>query len=187
MSFCFRIREKDIFLQHFSKNDISGKFMIIRKAFLNDLDTVSELEEICFPVSEAAPKTEFEERLKCYSDHFLLMFDGDRLVSLINGFVTDEPDLTDDMYKNAKWHNENGKWQMIFGVNTHPDYRKMGCAGTLINQFVNNAKDQNRLGVVLTCKEHLIDYYKKFGFACEGVTDKSTHGNNIWYQMRIVF
>ncbi len=34
----------------------------------------------------------------------------------VDGFVTDEPDLTDEMYENAAMHNENGTWQMIFLV-----------------------------------------------------------------------
>lgn len=37
-----------------------------------------------------------------------------------------EADLTDDMYKNAQLHDENGEWQMIFGVNTLPSYRRHG-------------------------------------------------------------
>ena len=115
------------------------------------------------------------------------MFDGDKLISFVDGFVTDESDLTDEMYEKAQMHNENGKWQMIFGVSTHPDYRKNGYASALIKQFIQDAKNQKRLGIVLTCKEHLIDYYSKFGFACEGVTKKSTHGNNTWYQMRLIF
>ena len=44
-----------------------------------------------------------------------------------------EADLTDDMYKNAQLHDENGEWQMIFGVNTLPSYRRHG--GVLWNQM----------------------------------------------------
>ena len=40
---------------------------------------------------------------------------------------------------------------------------------------------------MLTCKERLIPYYVKFGFKDEGVSDKSTHGNVVWHQMRLVF
>ncbi len=93
----------------------------------------------------------------------------------MDGFVTDEPDLTDEMYENVSMHNENGAWQMIFGVNTVPDYRKRGYAGELIYRAVDDAKRQGRKGLVLTCKEKLISYYAKFGFADEGVSDKSTH------------
>ena len=32
----------------------------------------------------------------------------------------------------------------------------------------------------------VIPYYAKFGFKDEGVSDKSTHGNVVWHQMRLV-
>lgn len=103
------------------------------------------------------------------------------------GFVTDEADLTDEMYENAAMHDEDGAWQMIFGVNTLPDYRKCGYAGELIKQAIEDAKKQGRKGLVLTCKDRLVHYYGKFGFEDEGITEKSTHGNVQWHQMRLIF
>lgn len=44
-----------------------------------------------------------------------------------------------------------------------------------------------RKGLVLTCKERLVLYYAKFGFVDEGVSEKSTHGNVVWHQMRLSF
>ena len=161
--------------------------MIIRKATMNDLDAISEVESECFPAAEAATKEEFRERLESYADHFLLMFDGEKLAAFIDGFVTDEPDLTDQMYENAAMHNESGKWQMIFGVNTLPEYRRRGLAGTLINEMIAEARRQGRDGLVLTCKDRLVHYYAKFGFVNEGVSEKSTHGGAVWNQMRLTF
>lgn len=161
--------------------------MIIRKATMNDLDAISEVESECFPAAEAATKEEFRERLESYADHFLLMFDGEKLAAFIDGFVTDEPDLTDQMYENAAMHNESGKWQMIFGVNTLPEYRRRGLAGMLIREMIAEAKRQGRDGLVLTCKDRLVHYYAKFGFLNEGVSGKSTHGGAVWNQMRLTF
>ncbi|MDY6059197.1 MAG: GNAT family N-acetyltransferase, partial [Candidatus Fimenecus sp.] len=39
----------------------------------------------------------------------------------------------------------------------------------------------------LTCKDKLLPFYARLGFVDEGVTDKSTHGNAVWHQMRIIF
>lgn len=161
--------------------------MIIRKATMNDLDAISEVESECFPAAEAATKEEFRERLESYADHFLLMFDGEKLAAFTDGFVTDEPDLTDEMYENAAMHNESGKWQMIFGVNTLPEYRRRGLAGALINEMIAEARRQGRDGLVLTCKDRLVHYYAKFGFLNEGVSEKSTHGGAVWNQMRLTF
>ena len=160
--------------------------MNIRYATMADLDDIASVESECFPVLEAATKEEFEQRIKYYGNHFWLMFDDDKLIAFVDGFVTDEADLTDDMYENASMHNENGAWQMIFGVNTIPDYRKHGYAGELIKSCIADAKAQGRKGLVLTCKEKLLHYYAKFGFVNEGLSE-SDHGGAEWYQMRITF
>ena len=160
--------------------------MTIRTATIEDLETVSAVEAECFPPAEAATKEEFEKRLTHYGKHFWLMFDGDKLIAFVDGFVTDEADLTDEMYEKAELHNENGAWQMIFGVNTIPAYRKKGYAGELIKRAIADAREQGRKGLVLTCKDRLIPYYAKFGFVNEGVSE-SVHGNVVWNQMRLTF
>ena len=67
--------------------------------------------------------------MQYYGNHFWLLYEGDKLLAFVDGFVTDEPDLTDVMYEDAALHNEQGAWQMIFGVNTLPEYRRHGYAG----------------------------------------------------------
>lgn len=161
-------------------------YMQIRTATINDLESITAVEAECFPPAEAATKEALEQRLKYYSNHFWLMFDGDRLISFVDGFVTNESDLTDEMYENAEMHDENGKWQMIFGVNTIPAYRNHGYAGELIRRMIVDARQQGRSGLVLTCKDALVDYYAKFGFRNEGRSE-SQHGGAAWNQMRLLF
>jgi GNAT superfamily N-acetyltransferase len=161
--------------------------MNIKYATMEDIVAIAQVEAECFPPAEAATEKEFVERIKYYGNHFWLMYEAGKLIAFVDGFVTDEPDLTDEMYENAAMHNENGAWQMIFGVNTLPDYRRHGYAGELICRAIDDAKSQGRKGLVLTCKERLIPYYAKFGFSDEGVSDKSTHGNAVWHQMRLSF
>ncbi|MCU6698225.1 GNAT family N-acetyltransferase [Laedolimicola ammoniilytica] len=160
--------------------------MLIRTATMKDLEAVAAVEAECFPPAEAATKEAFAKRLEYYGNHFWLMYDGDKLISFVDGFVTDEADLTDEMYEKAELHKEHGAWQMIFGVNTVPSYRKRGCAGELIKRAIADAKAQGRKGLVLTCKDRLIPYYAKFGFVNEGVSE-SVHGNAVWNQMRLTF
>ncbi len=160
--------------------------MIIRTATMDDLQAVAAVEAECFPAAEAATEEEFAERLKYYGNHFWLMFEEEKLIAFVDGFVTDEPNLTDEMYEKAELHNENGAWQMIFGVNTIPSHRRHGYAGRLIQRAIEDAKAQGRKGLVLTCKDRLVSYYAKFGFKNEGVSE-STHGNVVWYQMRLEF
>ena len=161
--------------------------MEIRNATMDDLQAIAAVEAACFPAAEAATAEEFAGRLAHYAEHFWLLFEQGELVAFVDGFCIDMPDLTDEMYENAAMHNENCAWQMIFGVNTLPAYRQHGYAGELIQKAIADAKEQGRKGLVLTCKDRLVHYYAKFGFVDEGVTDKSTHGNVAWHQMRLTF
>ena len=161
--------------------------MIIRHATTADIAVLAAVEAACFPPAEAAPESAFMERVRYYGNHFWLLFDGDRLVSFVDGFVTDIPDLTDEMYEKASMHNESGAWQMLFGVNTLPEYRGRGYAEMLLRRAIDDARKQGRMGLVLTCKDALIHYYAKFAFQNEGVTDKSVHGDVVWNQMRLTF
>ena len=161
--------------------------MIIRTATMDDLEEIAAVEAECFPASEAADIEEFSDRLRYYGNHFWLMFDREKLIAFVDGFVTNEPDLTDEMYEKACMHDENGDWQMIFGVNTIPSHRRRGFAGQLIQCAIDTARAQGRKGLVLTCKDRLVPYYAKFGFQNEGVSEKSTHGNVTWNQMRLTF
>ena len=124
--------------------------MEIRTAALQDLDAVAAVEAACFPAVEAATKEEFAERLRYYGSHFWLMFDDGNLIGFVDGMVTDQADLTDDLYEQAALHNERGAWQMIFGVNTLPAYRRQGVAAALIRQAIADARAQGRKGLVLT-------------------------------------
>lgn len=55
-----------------------------------------------------------------------------------------------------------------------------------MNVMINMARQENRKGLVLTCKDRLVPYYSKFGFKNEGVSS-SVHGGVVWYQMRLEF
>ena len=162
------------------------KKLKIRTATMDDLEMIAAVEAECFPAAEAATKEEFAKRLQHYSDHFWLMFEGEKLIAFVDGFVTDEADLTDEMYEKAELHEEGGAWQMIFGVSTLSAYRRNGYAEKLIRYVINDARAQDRTGIVLTCKEPLIHYYEKFGFQKEGISE-SVHGGATWYQMRLTF
>lgn len=160
--------------------------MTIRTANMTDLAAVTAVEAACFPAAEAATEKDFAARLAVYPDHFwLLELDG-RLVSFVNGMVTDEPTLRDEMYADASLHNEGGAWQMIFGVNTLPDYRRRGLAEQVLRRCIADAKDQGRRGCVLTCKAEKVHYYAKLGFVSEGKS-ASEHGGAVWYEMRLTF
>lgn len=160
--------------------------MEIRKATIEDLDAITALEAACFPAAEAASRESFRKRLEVFADRFWLLWEGDRLVSMVNGMVTDREELVDEMFADATIHQADGKWQMIFGVATHPEYQRRGLAAQVLQRAIADCKAEGRTGLILTCKEQKLHYYAKFGFVSEGVS-VSEHGGALWYQMRLEF
>lgn len=158
--------------------------MEIRHALPFDLDALAAVEALCFPPEEAAGIDSLRGRLAAYPNHFWLLWDGPHLVSFVDGPVTRQADLADWMYEDASAHDEAGTWQMIFGVNTIPQYRRQGWAGRLLRRAIEDAAGQGRKGLVLTCKNALIPYYARFGFVDEGPSS-SRHGGALWHQMRL--
>ena len=154
----------------------------IRQGNIEDAEALADVET----PAEAATAEEIAARLSVYPSHFFLLYSDGILTGFIDGMVTNEKDLRDEMYADASLHDEAGDWQMIFGLNTLPSYRRLGLAGRLIEAMKEDAKKQGRKGIVLTCKEELIHYYAKFGFENEGKSN-SSHGNVTWYQMRLTF
>jgi len=160
--------------------------MEMRYANSDDLARIAEIEAAAFPETEAASEASLADRLRCYPNHFLIMTDDGVPIGFVNGMVTDKVDLTDDLYDDASLNDESAAWQMVFGLDMLPEYRRRGLAAMLLNRFIEDARAQKRRGVVLTCKDRLIHYYKKFGFVDEGISG-STHGGAVWHQMRLTF
>ena len=160
--------------------------MKIRFASLADLEAITELETQCFPEAEAATRESFEKRLMVFPNHFWVLEEEGKIISAINGFTTNTPLLRDEMYANADLHNEEGAWQMIFGIATLPEYRGRGYARKLLEQVISDSKAQERKGIVLACKNERIKFYEQFGFINEGKS-MSKHGGVKWNEMRLSF
>ena len=71
------------------------------------------------------------------------------------------------MYERAELHKESGAWQMIFGVNTIPEYRKHGyarqiCTGLLKEGMKKGA--QNAYLQVVEGNDNARALYRSLGF-----------------------
>lgn len=98
----------------------------IRQGNIEDAEALADVETACFPPAEAATAEEIAARLSVYPSHFFLLYADGILTGFIDGMVTNEKDLRDEMYADASLHDEAGDWQMIFGLNTLPSYRRLG-------------------------------------------------------------
>ena len=160
--------------------------MHIRTATLQDLHQITSIEQKCFPAAEAADEHAFAQRIKAFSSSFYVLEKDGEIIGFINGSITNHTTIVDEMYENATLHDPNGKYQAVFGLDVLPEYQKQGFARALMQHLIAQSKQQNRKGVILTCKKRLIPFYEKFGFVCKG-RSASVHGNAVWYDMQLDF
>lgn len=154
----------------------------IRNASLKYLDKITEVEALCFPKEEAATRDALKKRIETFSECFFVAEVNNEIVGFINGCITNESTIYDELYSNSKLHIPNGDYQAIFGLDVIPAYRRQGIAEKLINHIIEISKLSGKKGVILTCKPNLIRYYEKFEFINEGIS-KSVHGGTLWHDM----
>lgn len=159
----------------------------IRNATLEDLDAITAVETTCFPPAEAADKNSFQLRITTFPESFFLAetMDGE-IIGFINGCMTNETVLKDELYHNVSLHNPAGDYQTIFGLDVLPAYRRQGIAADLMNHLIEISKKRGKKGIILTCKDHLIHYYETFGYEHQGISN-STHGGAVWNDMTLLF
>ena len=159
--------------------------MKIRHASLSDLGNLVQAEAVCFPLEEAAGEGLLRARIRAYPNHFWLLYEGEHLLGYSDGPVTDLPEPSENLYKRAELHRENGIWQMIFALGIMPAYRNHGLASELLRHVIDTAKAQGRRGVVLICKETQADFFETFNFKKEKTYPGSD--NAVWALMRLRF
>ena len=157
-----------------------------RTAQLSDLDRVTEIEYICFPAEQAATRATFEQRIKTFPSHFILLEHEGTPIGFVNGAVLDARYIEDEMYERTDSHNERGAYQSVYGLDVLPEYRGRGLAHKLMAQLINQAKKEGRRGVTLTCLDEKIGFYETMGFKNEGVS-ASSHGGVVWNNMILEF
>lgn len=159
---------------------------IIRQAVADDITKIAEVEEKCFPPSEAATIKSFFERFMAFPECFLVAEADGKVVGHINGCVTDAPKLSDALYHNTALHMPEAPWQTVFGIAVLPEYQRQGIARALMGKFKEETKNRGKKGIVLTCKDEKIGFYESLGFTYDGVS-ASSHGGARWNDMILKF
>lgn len=160
--------------------------IVIRRVRREDLDAVAAVEAECFPAAEAAGREAFEKRIETFPESFFVAERDGKIIGFINGCVTDERTICDEMYEDAGFHRADGSYQSIFGLDVIPEERRCGVAKRLMREMIREAEKKGRKGLILTCKDRLIHYYETFGYVNLGVS-RSVHGNTVWYDMILEF
>lgn len=160
--------------------------IMIRKATIDDLDKVTNVEKKCFPKEQAASKESLKKRLEVIDYTFFVAESEGKILGIINGAITNENVIYDELYENINLHNFNGRYQSIFGLAVITEYRNKGIGAKLMNHLIELSRIADKKGLVLTCKKELVHYYEKFGYKNQGIS-RSVHGNVVWYDMILKF
>ena len=151
-----------------------------------DLEAVTAVEAECFPAAEAATRESLEQRIATFPESFLVAEAGGKIIGFVNGCVTDDKVICDEMFEESERHKPEGQYQSIFGLDVIPEYRCHGVAADLMNHLIEQTRAAGKKGLILTCKDRLIHYYEKFGYENQGVS-ASVHGGAVWYDMLLEF
>lgn len=151
-----------------------------------DLKQLAYIEEVCFPVKEAATLSQFQKRFQAFPECFLVAVVEGKTVGFINGAIISCQKLSDEMYEDTSYHDIQHAYQSVYGLAVLPDFRHMGIAKKLMQSFIDLSKSRQKKGMVLTCKEALIPFYQQCGYTCLGVS-QSMHGGAKWYDMIFEF
>lgn len=71
----------------------------LRAATPKDVDILASIEAQSFPEAEMATRESFEKRLAVFPDCFLILFEDGEPVGLIDGMITNNRTISDDMFE----------------------------------------------------------------------------------------
>lgn len=157
----------------------------IRYVEEKDIDRCFEIECAAYSGDEAATREKILNRIKTYSDGFIVLENDKEIIGFINSGAADEIQLSDEDFKELIGHDPDGKNVAIMSVAVHPQYQKQGYASKLMRHFLAMVKLLQKKEVYLICQTDLVAMYAKFGFVDLGPSD-STHGGLSWHEMSMV-
>jgi ribosomal protein S18 acetylase RimI-like enzyme len=158
--------------------------MIIRNVLPKDLDECYLVEISGFPPEEAATRETIKLRIDMFPQGFFVAEMEGRVIGLLNSAATDKDDISNEELKQLIGHDPSGKNLVVFALVVLPEFQKRGIANQLMSRFVEDARERKKENILLMCKQHLIAYYERMGFAHIGLS-RSTHGGAEWHEMRL--
>lgn len=158
--------------------------VIIKNVNPEDIQTCHDIEVACFSESEAASMEKIRRRARIFQEGFLVAQINRQVVGFINSGATDNPDLSDEDFKDLVGHDSNGRNMVVLSIAVAPRYQGSGISRPLMENFIVKARVLGKQAILLLCKKNMISYYEKFGYEEAGAS-ASTHGGGRWHEMRL--
>lgn len=149
-----------------------------------EIPEVIRIEQYCFPPHEACSPESMAERIAVASALFLVAEDREsgEIAGFLNGTATEETSFRDAFFTEAGLHDPEGRTVMLLGLDVRPEYREMGLARALVEEYARRELENGRSMLVLTCLEDKVHMYERMGFVDSGMADSSWGGES-WHEM----
>lgn len=157
----------------------------VKKALMEQLPRLMEVENLTFPPDEAAKEETFRYRIERYPFWFRTAKIGDQVVGYLCGRPVKAAagqGIEDAMYEAEDY--PEGKTFAFLGIGVEPAYQRQGIGELLIRTIIFLCEGVGIERIVLACKEEKVHYYARFGFEELGLS-KSQHGGAVWYDMEL--
>ena len=163
---------------------LERKHMIFRNIRQDEASEVSEIEQICFPPSEACKPEMMTKRVQAAPELFLVVEDTEnrRIAGFLNGLSTKETIFRDEFFTDTSLYDPEGENIMLLGLDVRPEYRGQGLAREIVRQYVEREQKKGRKRLILTCLDSRVEMYLKFGFRDLGMAN-SSWGGEAWHEM----
>ena len=159
---------------------------LIRQVKVGDFDNCFRVEKESYKnPDEAASREKIGNRICAFPEGFLVAEVGGRVVGIVNSCATDLEDISGEELKDLVGHERGGKNMVIFSLAVLPEFQGRGISRLLMEKFVEVSRELGKEKILLICKDGLVDYYKKYGFAYVGKS-ASSHGGSEWHEMSLL-
>lgn len=159
--------------------------LTIRNATPGDIDACLTLESACFSPAEAACRENIAIRINEFPQGFLVAEAEGRIIGQVNSGATTKDDITDEAFKGLIGHDPQGRNIVVFSLAVLPEMQGRGLGATLMRRFTAESRQLGHQQILLLCKEGLVPFYSRLGFADRGLS-ASTHGGAIWHEMGLI-
>lgn len=157
----------------------------VRQVQAADIATCHAIEQACFSLSEAASTEKISKRALLYQEGFLVAEVNGQVVAFINSGAADNPDLSDEDFKDLVNHDPNGSNMVVLSIAVDPNHQGLGISRILMEGFTAKARRMDKEAILRLCKQNMIKYYQRFNYIDAG-RSASGHGGSQWHEMRLL-
>jgi len=141
------------------------------------LERAYAIESAGYPEDEAATKEKLLLRIRDAPQYFYGAFEGSQLLGFVCGTLSTQEQLTEEA---MSVHEPDGTTLCIHSVVVDEPWRRKGLATWMLQEYLAQVGEAGASRVLLICKEHLLGFYTKAGFANLGLSE-IVHGQDPWF------